>query len=106
MTTKPGNRTALMPQASRALPPNQNGHHASPAMNAHSSARSTMAPLAETLFVLEIPAIYASEFETGYHTLAVKIGFTTASRTKVWSPDKRGILIGAVSISKTRKKSD
>ena len=32
-----------------------------------------MAPLAESLFVLEIPAIYASEFETGYHTLAVKI---------------------------------
>ncbi len=31
-----------MPQATKALPPNQNGHHASPAMNAHNTTRSTM----------------------------------------------------------------
>ena len=45
MTTKPGNRTALIPQASRTALPNQNGHHASPAMSAHSSARSVLAAL-------------------------------------------------------------
>src|SRR5262245_10937748 len=60
MSTKPGNTTALIPQASRTWLPNQNGHHASPAINAHSSARSTMALLAASLFALETPVIGVS----------------------------------------------
>src|SRR5262245_46976227 len=60
MATKPGNTTALIPQASRTWLPNQNGHHASPAINAHSSARSTMALLAASLFTLETPVIGVS----------------------------------------------
>src|SRR6516165_9665184 len=63
MTTKPGNRTALIPQASRTLPPNQNGHHASPAMNAHSSARSVLAAfLAGGRFAAESCAAAISRF--------------------------------------------
>src|SRR5450759_4936215 len=60
MATKPGNTTALIPQASRTLLPYQNGHHASPAMNAHRSARSTRAPSAGRLFALETAGVTAS----------------------------------------------
>src|SRR6516225_10758979 len=60
MATKPGNRTALTPQANRLWLPNQSGHQARPAMNAHNSARSIMAVFAETLCALAIPAGGAS----------------------------------------------
>ena len=47
-----------MPQASRVWLPNQNGHHARPAMNTQNSAPSTIALSAD--FVLAIPALEAS----------------------------------------------
>jgi hypothetical protein len=49
-----------MPHASKTLLPNQNGHHASPAMNAHNRARSTIALSLESLCAFEILAVEAS----------------------------------------------
>ena len=52
-----------MPQASSTLLPNQNGHHASPATNAHRSMRSTMS--AGILVALETPSASLCSEKTG-----------------------------------------
>src|SRR5262249_16463398 len=59
MITSPGTKPPFTHQARRSLLPNQNGHHARPAMNTHSRTRSTLALRIGT-FALETLDVIAS----------------------------------------------